>query len=261
MSKTAWEKIKIARMMNRPTAEYYINKIFTDFMELHGDRNYADDAAVIGGIAMYKGMPVTVIGEEKGTDVKDKARRNFGSPHPEGYRKALRLMKQAEKFGRPIINFVDTQGAYCGMGAEERGQGEAIAKNLEEMMALKVPVISVFIGEGGSGGALALAVADRIAMLENAVYSILSPEGFAAILWKDAQKAEQAADVMKITADELLKLDIIEEIIPEPEESAQVDPDSVANSIDDFISRSLDILSQIPANKLPDYRYKRFRRL
>ena len=142
MSKTAWEKIKIARMMDRPTSEYYINKIFTDFIELHGDRNYADDAAIIGGIAMYKGIPVTVIGEEKGTDVKDKARRNFGSPHPEGYRKALRLMKQAEKFGRPIINFVDTQGAYCGMGAEERGQGEAIAKNLEEMMALKVPVIS-----------------------------------------------------------------------------------------------------------------------
>ena len=261
MSKSAWEKIKIARRMDRPTSEYYINKIFTDFIELHGDRNFADDAAIVGGIAMYKDVPVTVIGEEKGTDVKDKARRNFGSPHPEGYRKALRLMKQAEKFGRPIINFVDTQGAYCGMGAEERGQGEAIAKNLEEMMALKVPIISIFIGEGGSGGALALAVADRIAMLENSIYSILSPEGFAAILWKDSEKAEQAADVMKITADELLKLDIIEEIIPEPEEGAQVDPDTVAKSIDDFISRSLDILSQIPLNKLPDCRYKRFRRL
>ncbi len=261
MSKTAWQRVQIARMMDRPTSKFYIDALFEDFIELHGDRGFADDGAVVGGIAMYKGTPVTVIGEEKGGDVKDRARRNFGSPHPEGYRKALRLMKQADKFGRPIINFIDTQGAYCGTGAEERGQGEAIARNLTEMMALKVPILSIVIGEGGSGGALALGVADKVAMLENSVYSILSPEGFAAILWKDSTKAEQAADVMKITAEELLSFKIIEEIIPEPQEGAQADPQSVVKSIDDFISRSLSELRGIPADKLTQGRYDRFRSL
>lgn len=261
MSKTAWERVQIARRMDRPTSRYYINALFDDFTELHGDRGFADDAAIIGGIAMYKGRPVTVIGEEKGDDIKDRVRRNFGMPHPEGYRKAMRLMRQAEKFGRPIINFIDTQGAYCGTGAEERGQGEAIARNLYEMMALKVPVLSIVVGEAGSGGALALGVADKVAMLENSLYYILSPEGFAAILWKDSSKAEQAADVMKMTAEDLLSMSIIEEIIPEPEEGAQSDPESVAQAVDSFISRSLAELENIPADKLPERRYDRFRKL
>ena len=261
MSKTAWEKVMLARSLDRPTANTYIKRIFEDFIELKGDRNFADDAAIIGGIAMYKGIAVTVIGEEKGNCVHEKQKRNFGSPHPEGYRKALRLMRQAEKFNRPIICFVDTQGAFCGTGAEERGQGAAIAENLREMMALSVPVISIVIGEGGSGGALALAVANRVAMLENAVYSVLSPEGFAAILWKDSSLASDAAEVMKITADELLKLKIIEEIIEEPEGGAGKDVQAAVRAVDKYIERTLAELFAMDSEKLKNQRYDRFRGL
>ena len=198
--KTAWERVQIARQADRPKSSDYIKNIFDDFIELHGDRAYGDDNAIIGGIALLGKIPVTVIGEEKGKSAKENIKRNFGMPEPEGYRKALRLMKQAEKFHRPIITFIDTPGAYPGMGAEERGQGEAIARNIMEMSGLKVPIISVVIGEGSSGGALAIGVGDRIVMLENAIYSVLSPEGFASILYKDSTKAKEAAENMKITA-------------------------------------------------------------
>lgn len=264
MPKSAWEKVKLARLMERPTCQYYIARLFTGFTELHGDRGFADDGAVIGGVGFFHGIPVTVVAEEKGKDLAERTQRNFGSPHPEGYRKALRLMKQAEKFGRPVICLVDTQGAYCGTGAEERGQGEAIAANLAAMMALKTPVVSVVVGEGGSGGALALAVADRVAMLENAVYSILSPEGFASILWKDASKAEQAAEVMKITAPELKDLGIIEEIIPEPEGGAQNHPEQAATAIEEYLDRQLAELcplAEADKDALAAARYRRFRAL
>lgn len=212
---SAWERVQIARSSGRPTALDYIGYLTKDFYELHGDRAYRDDGAIVGGIAMFGKQPVTVIGQQKGANTKENIVRNFGMPYPEGYRKALRLMKQAEKFHRPIICFVDTPGAYCGIGAEERGQGEAIARNLFEMSDLKVPVLSIVIGEGGSGGALALAVANEVWLMENSTYSILSPEGFASILWKDSSKAEKAAEVMKMTAKDLLKMGIIERVIPE----------------------------------------------
>lgn len=212
---TAYEKIKLARGNSRPTGINYIRNIFTDFIELHGDRHYADDAAVIAGIAMLDGSPVTVIAIEKGHSAKERTLRNFGAPNPEGYRKSLRLMKQAEKFGRPVICFVDTSGAYCGIGAEERGQGQAIAENLMEMSALNTPIISIVIGEGGSGGALALCVADSVWMLENSVYSVISPEGCASILWRDASKAEVAAELLKLTAEDSLKNGLIDRVIPE----------------------------------------------
>lgn len=198
--KTAWERVQIARQADRPKSSDYIKNIFDDFIELHGDRAYGDDNSIIGGIALLGKIPVTVIGEEKGKNAKENIKRNFGMPEPEGYRKALRLMKQAEKFHRPIITFIDTPGAYPGMGAEERGQGEAIARNIMEMSGIKVPIISVVIGEGSSGGALAIGIGDRIVMLENAIYSVLSPEGFASILYKDSTKAKEAAENMKITA-------------------------------------------------------------
>ena len=211
----AMEKVKLARGTKRATGAGFIENIFTDFCQMHGDRKFADDKAIIGGIALLENTPVTVIAIEKGTATKERISRNFGSSHPEGYRKALRLMKQAEKFGRPVICFIDTAGAFCGIGAEERGQGQAIAENLMEMMALKTPVISVLIGEGGSGGALALGVANRVYMLENAVYSVISPEGCASILYKDAEKADLAAQHLKLTAQDLLELGVIEQIIPE----------------------------------------------
>lgn len=213
--KETWDKVKEARQMTRPTAENYIQRIFDDFMELHGDRQYRDDQAVIGGIAFLDGQPVTVIGIRKGTTIEECQQYNFGMSSPEGYRKALRLMKQAEKFHRPVITFVNTSGAFCGMEAEELGQGEAIARNLYEMSALKVPVICLMIGEGGSGGALALAVGNQVWMMEHATYSVLSPEGFASILWKDSSRAQEAADVMKITAQDLYELHVVEQIIPE----------------------------------------------
>ncbi len=212
---TAWERVKRARSSERPTSIDYISGIFDRFMELHGDRVCRDDGAIVGGIARIEGIMVTVIGEQKGRTLKQNQKRNFGMPYPDGYRKALRLMKQAEKFGRPIICFIDTPGAFCGIEAEERGQGEAIARNLYEMSALKVPVLSIFIGEGGSGGALATAVGNEVWMLENATYSILSPEGFASILWKDGKRADEAAGVMKITAEDLKELHIVERVFGE----------------------------------------------
>lgn len=217
MINTAYERVKLARNSTRPTGLDYIKNIFKGFIEFHGDRCYADDPAIVGGIAKLNGNPVTVIAIEKGHTAKERAYRNFGAPHPEGYRKALRLMKQAEKFGRPVICFIDTSGAYCGVGAEERGQGEAIAENLMEMSTLCVPIISVLIGEGGSGGALALAVADRVWMMQNAVYSVISPEGCASILWKDSAKAETAAASLKLTAEDAKSLGIIERILSEEE--------------------------------------------
>lgn len=217
MSQVPYAVVKLARDNRRPTGLDYIQNIFTDFLELHGDRRYGDDPAIVGGIAYLGELPVTVIAIEKGHTAKERAYRNFGAPHPEGYRKALRLAKQAEKFGRPVICFVDTSGANCGIGAEERGQGYAIAENLMELSTLCVPVISILIGEGGSGGALALAVADRVWMLSNAVYSVISPEGCASILWKDAKKAEEAAASLKLTADDALKLGVIERVLSEQE--------------------------------------------
>ena len=211
---TAWDRVEISRSSERPTSMEYIQQIFDEFMELHGDRAFRDDGAVVGGIGMLNEQPVTVIGQQKGKNVKENIYRNFGMASPEGYRKALRLMKQAEKFGRPIINFVDTPGAACGIEAEERGQGEAIARNLMEMSGLKVPVLSIFIGEGGSGGALGLAVANEVWMMENATYSILSPEGFASILWKDGKRAKEASGIMKITANDLKQMEIVEWVIP-----------------------------------------------
>lgn len=212
---SAYEKVLLARAKDRPTGLSYIENIFEDFIELHGDRRFADDPAIVGGIATLKGQPVTVIAIDKGKDMRERVKRNFGSPNPEGYRKALRLMRQAEKFHRPVVCFVDTAGAFCGMGAEERGQGQAIAENLMGMMSLNTPVITLLIGEGGSGGALALSVADRVWMLENAVYSVISPEGCASILWKDAGKADEAAQRLRLTARDALELGIIEKIIPE----------------------------------------------
>lgn len=217
MNLTAWDRVRIAREMERPTSLYYIEHIFDDFMEMHGDRNVKDDPAIVGGIGFLEGRPVTVIGQQKGRDLKEQVARNFGMPNPEGYRKALRLMKQAEKFGRPIVCFVDTSGAFCGIEAEERGQGEAIARNLMEMAGLTVPVLSIVIGEGGSGGALAMAVGNEVWCLENSVYSVLSPEGFAAILWKDGKRADEAAEVMKMTSDRLAELKVVDRVFSENE--------------------------------------------
>lgn len=256
---TAWERVEAARSPKRPTSAFYIAKLFDHFIELHGDRYYGDDAAVVGGIGFFNGRPVTVIAQEKGCDTNERIARNFGSPHPEGYRKALRLMKQAEKFGRPVICLVDTQGAYAGMGAEERGQGDAIARNLMGMVALRVPVISVVIGEGGSGGALALAVADRVAVLENAIYSILTPEGFASILWKDSSRAQEAAGLMKLTADDLKQLGVIDDVIPEPEGGAQGDSETMAQTLGEYIETQLVRLGTLSVEALIESRYAKFR--
>ncbi|MEI6131573.1 MAG: acetyl-CoA carboxylase carboxyltransferase subunit alpha [Bacillota bacterium] len=258
---TAWDRVLIARSILRPTSKFFIEQIFDGFIELKGDRNYADDAAIIGGIAWLGETAVTVIAEEKGADVPEKVARNFGCPHPEGYRKSLRLMEQAEKFNRPIVCLVDTQGAYCGIGAEERGQGHAIATNLERMMTLTVPIISIVIGEGGSGGALALAVADKVAMLENAIYSILSPEGFSSILWKDSSRAKEAAEVMKITANDLMGLGIIDDIIKEPVGGAQNGPEQVAETMKKYLLSNFEMLSKIETSKLLDERYQKYRRI
>ena len=260
MSKiTAWDRVMLARKMERPKALDYINEIFEDFIELHGDRNFGDDKAIIGGIAVLEGKPVTVIGEQKGKKAKENMERNFGMPNPEGYRKALRLMKQAEKFNRPIITFIDTPGAYPGMGAEERGQGEAIAKNIFEMSKLEVPIICVVIGEGSSGGALAIAVGDRIVMLENAIYSILSPEGFASILYKDSNKAKEAAEDMKATAKDLKSFGIIDKIIKEPEDGAEKDFESVVKELKSYIKKSLKELNKLTKEELVNERYEKFR--
>ena len=255
MSETPYERVKLARDNQRPTGQDYIKNIFRHFVELHGDRRYADDKAVIGGIAKLNDTPVTVIAIEKGHTSKERVERNFGAPHPEGYRKALRLMKQAEKFGRPIICFVDTSGAYCGIGAEERGQGQAIAENLMEMSTLCVPVISILIGEGGSGGALALAVADRVWMLQNSVYSVISPEGCASILWKDAAKADEAAESLKLTAEDAKSLGVIERILSE----ADLGQKEYYLRIRALLAEEMEELSRDP--DLLQKRYDRFRSL
>lgn len=255
----AYERLLKARAKERPTASCFIENIFSGFCELHGDRLYGDDRAVVGGVAWLDELPVTVIGIEKGTDTHDKVARNFGSAHPEGYRKALRLMKQAEKFKRPVVCLVDTSGAFCGIGAEERGQGRAIAENLMEMMRLRVPVISVIIGEGGSGGALALAVADEVWMLENSVYSVLSPEGAASIIWKDASKVEEAAKSLKMTAQDLLKLGIIERIFGEPDEGA--DFTNVYRELKMALKETLLRNAALDENALLDARYEKFRKI
>ena len=259
--KSAWDTVLLSRKADRPTALDYINAVFDEFIEFHGDRCFKDDGAIVGGIAMFHGMPVTVIGQQKGKNTKDNIRRNFGMPSPDGYRKALRLMKQAETFGRPIICFVDTPGAFCGLEAEERGQGEAIAKNLFEMSSLKVPVLSIVIGEGGSGGALAMAVANEVWMMENAIYSILSPEGFASILYKDSKKAPEAARVMKVTAADLKELGLIERIIPE-EEPANTDTlYRIAGYMDRSIIGFFEKYLKLSGEELAEYRYERFRRM
>ncbi len=259
MSKTAWDRVTLARELERPKATDYINNIFHDFIELHGDRYFGDDKSIVAGIALLDDKPVTIIGEQKGKNVKENMERNFGMPEPEGYRKALRLMKQAEKFKRPIITFIDTPGAYPGMGAEERGQGEAIAKNLMEMSKLKVPIICIVIGEGSSGGALAIGVGDKIIMLENAVYSVLSPEGFASILYKDSSKAKEAAENMKLTAKDLKKLGIIDKIIKEPEKGAQNDFEAICENIKEYLLKEIKNLEKLTEKELVEQRYKKFR--
>ena len=260
-TRSAWDRVQISRKKGRPVGKDYIDSLFTDFIELHGDRYYKDDPAIIGGIARFHGMPVTVIAQAKGKTTKENVKRNFAMPSPEGYRKALRLMKQAEKFHRPVLCFVDTPGAFCGLEAEERGQGEAIARNLFELSALKVPVLSIVIGEGGSGGALALAVADEVWMLENAVYSVLSPEGFASILWKDSGRAREAAEVMKLTAQDLKELGVIEKIIPEPEDFTADTIRVVTLELEEELDRFLETYTQIDGRELVQNRYKRFRRM
>ena len=258
---SAWEGVLKSREKERPVGKDYIDRLFTDFVELHGDRYYKDDPAVVGGIAYFHGKAVTVIAQCKGKTTKENLERNFAMPSPEGYRKALRLMKQAEKFQRPVICFVDTPGAFCGMEAEERGQGEAIARNLYEMSALKVPVLSIVIGEGGSGGALALAVADEVWMMENAVYSVLSPEGFASILWKDSKKASEAAGVMRLTAADLKELKVIEEIICEPEVYREDTMVPVLCELEEKMEHFLEQYGSLSEKQLTDRRYDRFRRM
>ncbi len=254
-----WQIVKVARLQERPTTLEYIENIIPDFIELHGDRLYADDSAIVGGIGTLEGTPVTVIGHQKGKNTKENIKRNFGMPHPEGYRKALRLMKQAEKFKRPVIMFVDTPGAYCGLGAEERGQGEAIALNLLEMSRLKTPIIIVVIGEGGSGGALALGIGDRVCMLQNSIYSVISPEGLSSILWKDASLAEKAADIMKLTAKDLFELGVIDEIIKEPLGGAHKDINFVSENIKDYIVKELKPLRELSYEQLLEDRYNKIR--
>ena len=259
--KDAWERVTISRKNDRPVGQDYIRTLFSDFLEFHGDRCYGDDPAIIGGIARFAGIPVTVIAQAKGKSTKENVAHHFGMPSPEGYRKALRLMKQAEKFKRPILLFVDTPGAFCGIEAEERGQGEAIARNLFEMSSMKVPILSVVIGEGGSGGALALAVADEVWMLENAIYSVLSPEGFASILWKDSKRASEAAEVMKLTAADLKKLGVIEAVIAEPEVYTEETMQSVVFVLQKKITEFLDTHCNFSPEELAAQRYERFRKM
>jgi acetyl-CoA carboxylase carboxyl transferase subunit alpha len=256
-----WQRAQIARHTLRPYLTDYLPLLFTDFVELHGDRAFGDDKAMIAGLAKFKGRAVAVIGQQKGRDIKQRVLRNFGQPKPEGYRKALRVMELAAKFGRPILTFVDTPGAYPGIDAEERGQGEAIARNLREMARLPVPVIVTVTGEGGSGGALAIAVGDRVNILENGFYSVISPEGCASIIWRDAAKAETAAEAMKITAKDLKELGIIDEIIPEPEGGAHTDLEGAARFLEDVLDRQLTELINLPGKSLVDARYKKFRQM
>lgn len=256
-----WQKVKIARCQERPTTIEYIENIVDNFIEFHGDRLYSDDESIIGGIGLLDNKPITIIGHQKGRDTKENIKRNFGMPHPEGYRKALRLMKQAEKFKRPIITLINTSGAFCGIGAEERGQGEAIAKNLLEMSKLSVPIIAIVIGEGGSGGALALGVGDKVAMLEHSIYSVISPEGLATILWKDSSLSKDAAEVMKLTADDLLKLNVIDDIIKEPAGGAHKDLRVMSENIKDYLIKTLDELKNLKTTVLLDKRYDKIRNI
>jgi len=256
-----WQRAQIARHPQRPYLMDYIPLLFTDFVELHGDRAFGDDKALIAGLAKFNGRPVAVIGQQKGRDTKQRVVRNFGQPKPEGYRKALRVMQLAAKFGRPILTFVDTPGAYPGIDAEERGQGEAIARNLREMVRLSVPVIVTVTGEGGSGGALAIAVGDRVNILENGFYSVISPEGCASIIWRDSAKAETAAEAMKITATDLKELGIIDEIIKEPEGGAHTDVEAAADFLQEVLDRQLVELSNEPVKSLVSARYEKFRKM
>ncbi|GIN86859.1 acetyl-coenzyme A carboxylase carboxyl transferase subunit alpha [Heyndrickxia sporothermodurans] len=256
-----WDRMQIARHPSRPTTLDYIPLLFTDFLEMHGDRYFGDDEAIVGGIAKYKGLPVTVIGQQHGKDTKENIRRNFGMPHPEGYRKALRLMKQADKFNRPIITFIDTKGAFPGKAAEERGISESIARNLFEMAGLKVPVICIVIGEGASGGALGIGVGNHIHVLENSWFSVIAPESAANILWKDPSQAKRAADIMKITAPDLKKLGVIEELIPEIKGGAHRDITSQAENIDKVLEKSLKELLNMSSEELIEQRYNKYREI
>jgi acetyl-CoA carboxylase carboxyl transferase subunit alpha len=256
-----WQTAQIARHINRPFTMDYLNLIFTDFIELHGDRLFGDDHAIVGGLARLDGEPVVVIGHQKGRDTKEKVFRNFGMPNPEGYRKALRLMQLAEQFRLPIVTFVDTPGAYPGIGAEERGQAEAIARNLREMASLTVPIVVVITGEGGSGGALAIAVGDRVLMLEHSVYAVISPEGCAAILWSDGTKGEQAAEALKLTAKDIKELDVIDEIVKEPVGGAHRDHQAMARALHEAIARNLAELRKLSGPDLVEHRYGKFRKM
>ena len=258
---TAWQKTELARHAQRPYTLDYLERIFSDWSEVHGDRSYGDDPAIICGLARFHGNEVAVIGHQKGRDTKTKVYRNFGMPNPEGYRKALRIMHMAEKFHRPILTFVDTPGAYPGLGAEERGQAEAIARNLREMARLKAPIIATITGEGGSGGALAIAVADRVLMMENAVYSVISPEGCASIMWRDASKRDVAAQALRITSRDLAELGCIDEIVPEPEGGAHLDHDAAAQLLDAVLYKHLEELQKVPREQLPAARYEKFRKM
>ena len=258
---SAWDKVSISRDIKRPNAENYIKNICSLFIELHGDRLYKDDPSIIGGIGKIGDFEVTLIGHQKGKDINEQIKRNFGMPHPEGYRKALRLMKQAEKFNRPIITFIDTPGAFCGIEAEERGQGEAIAKNLLEMSSLKVPILSIVIGEGGSGGALGIGVSNEIAMLQNSVYSVISPEGLSSILFKDSSKSKDASEIMKLTSSDLKDLGIIDHIIEEPPGTAHSDLDAVSNDIKNYIINRLSFYKDFSKDEIVNHRYGKFRNI
>jgi len=258
---TPWQKVQISRHPNRPYTLDYIEAMLTDFVEMHGDRGFADDPAIVCGMAKLDNMPVVIIGHQKGRTLKERMYRNFGQPNPEGYRKALRLMEFAEKFKKPIITLIDTQGAYPGIGAEERGQGESIARNLLVMSSLKVPIVAIVIGEGGSGGALALGVADRVLMLEHSTYSVISPEGCAAILWNNGSKASEAAELLKITAQDLFQMKVIDEVVEEPIGGAHRDPRRAAELLKDAITRNMAEIRNIDPEEIVKMRYEKFRRL
>jgi acetyl-CoA carboxylase carboxyl transferase subunit alpha len=256
-----WQKVLVARHQDRPYTLEYVQALMTDWVEIHGDRGFGDDPAIVAGLATFRGRSVAVIGHQKGRDTKERIWRNFGQPRPEGYRKALRVMKMAEKFGLPVLTFIDTAGAYPGLDAEERGQAEAIARNLMEMAVLQVPIVVTVTGEGGSGGALALGVGDRVLILEYSTYSVISPEGCAAILWKDQDKKAEAAEAMKMTAPDLLALGVVDEIIPEPQGGAHTDPDATCRRVGDAVERALQDLSRISSQELVARRYEKFRGL